>query len=113
MATAISSPMNVPPAVRSSRTASRSGGASLRMRIAISLPGDVADATDELGELHAGGAGGPGHPGVGADVAVRVDVDDVRRPVLGDAEVHPSVVAQLEGPEGADGGALDGSLGRR
>src|SRR3990172_3389971 len=99
MATATSSGAKVSSESSSAAMPSRSGGANRRMRIPVSLPGDLADAADELRVGQAGGAGRPRHPRVGADVAVRVDVDDVRGAVLGHAEVDAAVVAQLQGPE--------------
>src|SRR5262245_26045413 len=88
-ATVISSSWKVPSERRKRSMGARSGGASLRKCILVTLPSDLADATDELWERHPAGAGGAGHPGVRADVAVRVDVDHVRRAVLRHAEVDP------------------------
>src|SRR5215468_1133302 len=113
MATATSESLNVPLVRTRSAISSRSGGASFRMRIPVSLPGDVADASDERWVLHAGGACRPGDPGVRADVAVGIHVDHVRSAVLRDTEVDAAVVAQVERAEGGDRGPLDGRLGER
>src|SRR5215831_13377636 len=113
MATTTSESLNVPLVRTRSAISSRSGGASLRMRIPVSLPGDVADPSDERRVLHPGGPRRARHSSVRADVAVRIDVDDIGRAVLRDAEVDAAVIAQVERPERGDGGALDRRPGER
>jgi hypothetical protein len=57
---------------------------------------EVDDASNEVVVNDAGRAARPREPGIGRQVAVRVDVDDERGAVVGEAEVEAAVVAQLQ-----------------
>src|SRR5688572_19485973 len=110
IATATSSSLKVSSERIRAAMAPRSGGASLRMRILRPLPRDLADLPDELRKIHPRCARRASHSGIRADVAVGVHVDHVRCAVLRHAEVHPRIIAELEGPERPDRGPLDGGL---
>lgn len=81
----------------------------------MTAPGDFDEAPDQRFVIEPGGSRGFSEAGVRAQVAVRVDLDDVRRAIGGYAYVYAAVVAQLEGFEGVAGhgaGVLESLLGQ-